>query len=220
MKCVNCGADIKEDSIFCGVCGIKVINNVPPVNITNHNDTVLQVQNSTNNTLQNNMDVHIPNNTNEIDEQLLNIYIGSNVEVIKGGKFSWCTFFFGPMYVIYRKMWLFAISWQVGYWILVLFVPHIRFLLFIAEIILSVEFNKIYVKHAREEITKIKNENPSKSFDEISNICGEKGGTSILAVIIIIASFIALIFIAASGYSNTNINSEYSIQMLKNINVF
>lgn len=126
-----------------------------------------------------------PVNPTSNNEDLVDAYIGKNVDKIKTGNFSFPTFFLGILYTFYRKMWGLGLIW----WLVSLVAAFIPVVSAIAPlglgIIFSIKFNKIYVNKVREKVEKIVQNNPGKSRDELRKICSQKGGTTILPVIII-----------------------------------
>lgn len=122
------------------------------------------------------------NNTNSTpvmsDADYRNNFIGSNYKNVIKAKFSVPALFFGPAYLIYRKMYVQAIAIQLA---LVLTAVTIGVsadsLLILVNIFLGVKFTKTYLNFVDKKVKKIKMDNPDKSSTEILNICKTKGGT-------------------------------------------
>ena len=99
MICLKCGNEIKENEQICEKCGYNkntVNNNDNPYGITNRG-----VYNP------NAVDKEKAKETLDHQKQfqeLVEIYIGPKYYNFKKGKFSWCAFFLGPLYILYRKM--------------------------------------------------------------------------------------------------------------------
>lgn len=124
----------------------------------------------------------------EIDDSyLIDSYISKNVDKFKDDNVSFHVFLFGVPYLFYRKMWL------LGFIILIIeniinitpyaiVYPYFHFLM---QVVISIEFKKIYLKHVKKQVNKIKEKNLDKSMEELTNICKEKGGTSIISVVVL-----------------------------------
>lgn len=214
-KCINCGAEIKPGENFCGDCGNPV--NKPPVenNIVNQNNeqaatgveqTTTPVQAAPVTApapaapVPNASAEQAPNSVQaseteeeKIDEELLDAYIGKNINEIKNKSFSWCTFFFNSIYLLYRKMWLYGFGLLFGVLILDFFLPYIGGLATVGAIILfSIKFKEWYIKDAIEKIEQIKISNPGKTKEELKELCRKKGGTTIIPVIVYIVIIILI----------------------------
>lgn len=149
-----------------------------------------------------------------INEALVNAYIGTGdkVDKLKNGSFSWCAFFFGPLYFMYRKM--------VGLGIAILLLETVIASLSIPlsvclliDVIISVSlgllFKKLYVKHVEKETEKIKNSNATKTDEEIITLCTKKGKPSVGMVALGILLSMILLFIVSA----INPNSTFSRTM-------
>src|SRR5699024_1855154 len=107
---------------------------------------------------------------------------------------SFCSFFFGIVYVLYCKQYLFMIIQFLLYFILLLVVTfnynaisasteNIIGVLIIYLAIHSAPvlfFKKFYYTDRLRKVRKILSENKEKSDMEIRNLCREKGGTSLV----------------------------------------
>ena len=190
-KCKKCGAEILEGENFCKDCGTPV-NNEQEVT-QNSGQTIDATEVIT---------TPVPSETENVEntkkkkkndeEELLNAYIGKNIEGIKNETFSWCFFFFGSLYLLYRKMWLYGFGLIFGLLILYLFLPILGSIAsFGATILFSIKFKEWYIQDAKDKINQIKTLNPGKSTEELKAICKKKGGTTIIPVIV----FAILVFI-------------------------
>ena len=129
-------------------------------------------------------------------EALIDTYIGNNVDKIRNRTFSFCTFIFGMWYTLYRKMWLLTILLFIVRLILEMFLPSFSpFILLVIDIVISVQFKEIYLNHVKEQVEKIKRENPEKTQEQLISICRKKGGTAGLLLIIIFIAIFALSFL-------------------------
>ncbi len=144
---------------------------------------------STNNVMPQN------NYVNDID--LIDAYIGNNAEKLRNGGFSVNTFLFGVLYVLYRKMWLLGFVWLAINIIVSMFLPSIStYVTWGANIIISLQFKKLYLNHVSEEVNKIKIENPGKTNEQLLLLCSQKGGTTLIPVVIVGLIYGIMFFIA------------------------
>lgn len=125
---------------------------------------------------------NVNNNLNEIsqvnDEDLLKAYVGKKYDKIKNGKFNIWSFFFGSLYFMYRKMFLYGIIIYTIQLILLNGVKYGGWICVIIDIILGLFTNKIYLQEVSKRVSKIKADNSGKSYDVIATICELTGGTS------------------------------------------
>ena len=199
MNCPNCGFKVNENENFCRSCGTRVRQ-------TSQNDSTVENNINKPNTgydyhsqFQNVNNVQDINNPgNNYYAELIDAYIGKNADKIKSGKFSWPSFFFGVLYVLYRKMWLL--------WLIIVAISAVASLIIplpalieyiISGIIIGLIFNKVYVNKVRKKVEKIVRENPGKTKEELKTICSKKGGTTIIPVVIIVGLYLAITVIAA-----------------------
>lgn len=186
MNCPNCGSNVNQGEVFCRVCGTKLPlpQSSMPTNIQNNLQNNTQIQSG----------VNTQNSIN--NEYLIDAYIGKNAESLKNGSFSINTFFFGTLYVLYRKMWLLGIIWLAISLISNIFLSSIASAITLAtNIIISVQFKKLYLKHVKEQVEKIKSANQGKSQEQLIMICGQKGGTTLIPVIIATIFYFIVFFI-------------------------
>lgn len=119
----------------------------------------------------------------EINEnELFSAYISKNVSKFKNGGFSWCTFFFGYIYMFYRKMWLLGIV----YFVLSLILSVQPILNLILSIYISIIFKKIYSKHSMTKVKKIVLQHPQVSQKDLQYICYKKGGTANWVIVVFV----------------------------------
>ena len=199
MNCPNCGFNVNENENFCRSCGTRV-RQINTNNLTNAENSInkpntgydyhSQFQN-----VNNVQDINNPGNN--YYTELIDAYIGKNADKIKSGKFSWPSFFFGVLYVLYRKMWLLWLIIIAIYAVASSIIPLPALIEYIISgIIIGLIFNKVYVNKVREKVEKIVRENPGKTKEELKAICSKKGGTTIIPVLIIVGLFIAITVIA------------------------
>lgn len=195
MMCLKCGNEIKDNEQICSNCGWN--KNSKP--------------NNDNKFATNNIGVL---NTNPIDKEkveerlehqkqfqdLIETYIGSMYYNFKKGSFSWCAFFFGPLYIAYRKMIGVSIIVYIINILITLVFMHNYILQLVASLIfnifLGISFKKIYYEDCVEKVGKIKQNNPDKGFNELTEIAKTKGGVNILYPILILISMSIILSIA------------------------
>ena len=98
---------------------------------------------------------------------------------LKGG-FSFCTLFFGYIYVFYRKMWLLGFIWLL---ISILLYNHFWIALGL-NVFIAFCFKEIYLSYVDGKVRKIKEQYSNYSGSQLVYICSKKGGTTIIPVII------------------------------------
>ena len=135
-------------------------------------------------------------------------FIGTNKESIIKNKFSVPALFFGPLYLIYRKMYVLGITLQVIIYVLMLTLGEdgSSIQMFI-NIFLAIKFNSLYLNFVNKQVKKIRENNNDKSSTEILNICKKQGNTIQLktfAILLVILFFIAEIAAATSEIENKN----------------
>lgn len=234
-NCPNCGSQVNQGEAFCRVCGTKlpspqnIANNMQYQQFTNQNfNMVNQPTNNQNinsqqlNTISNLQNNIIYNNDTD-DEDLIDSYIKKNVNKLKNGGFSANTFFFGFLYMLYRKMWLLGFIWFAISIITNTFLPSIaNIVTLIANIVISIKFKKIYLNHVKEQVNKIKSENSEKTKEQLMMICHKKGGTTIVPVIIAIlfygTAFYGALINLLDVYNKPN-NNYKNPDTLNNLNI-
>ncbi len=185
MFCNKCGAQLKDDANFCTNCGatIKEMKS-EQINTTNN---IAECQNV------------------DFDKELINAYIGKKADTMydktKNGGFSIFGFLFGFGYFVYRKMYLIVIVTTLIFTVISYICSHIsnsallnEFWSSLLSILSSVMFYPSYKWDITRKLRKIKQENPNASKEQLLNLAQQKGGVSVIGVIIyIIIVFLALI---------------------------
>lgn len=204
-NCPKCGANVNQGEMFCRVCGAKIIsqsvqpNQMEQMPVANQQDYAQNQYVSQQQPIMNNNVGDLASNYSSYsdDEALINAYIGKNADKFKNSGFSVNTFFFGNIYVLYRKMWMLGIVWFLVSMIISMFLSSLSSGLTLAiNIFISTQFKKWYLKHVEEKVAKIKTDNPHASHEQLLMICTQKGGTTIIPVIIFIVLYIAIFVIA------------------------
>lgn len=203
--CSKCGSSINQGEKFCRVCGTEVAVNIIQQN--NQPYSTNQEFATQNQNIQ-------PPTTNSVysDETLIKAYIGKKAEKIMTSKFSVWAFFFGPIYLLYRKMYLYGLALWLIYVIAGIFLSEYSLTISLAgSIFLGIKFKDLYLKHVQEQVTKIKQKNPGLSYELLTLNCSKKGTENIVFVLIISAMlFLLLIYAIVSiiVYFVNNIKTE------------
>lgn len=215
MRCLKCGNEMKDEEIVCSNCGynkntvVENDNQFATINMGVYNQNPVN-QEEVDRKLQ---------NQKEFDE-LVEIYIGSMYYNFRKGKFSWCAFFFGPLYFLYRKLYAVAgLIYLLMFGITGFFkfttqgrfnnIQDIKTLLtlkgfstyliiyslifFVLYLFFGLTFKKFYFNEVVERIGKIKQDNPELGFNQLTQVVKPKGGTNILAPIIALLITIGII---------------------------
>ena len=194
MLCLKCGNEISDNEQICSKCGYNK-------NTNSNTDNPFGVKSQ---------GIYNPNAVDKEKAQekldhekqfheLVEIYIGPMYYNFKKGAFSWCTFFLGPLYIAYRKM----IGISIIVWIIniaLLFMFKNSFYIYIAvslifDIFLGISFKKIYFDDSMEKVGKIKQQNPDKGYNQLTEIVKQKGGTNILYPILFVLIIVIVIAI-------------------------
>lgn len=195
-NCPNCGSSLNQGEAFCRVCGTKLSS--PQNNFSSSTQQVQPMNAQNTNYQQQNINPvmqefqHTQNNIINEDD-LIDYYIGPNVDKIKKGDLSINTFFCGFLYVLYRKMWLLGFMWLAISLISNIFLPSIASIInLVVNIIISTQFKKLYLKHAKEQVRKIREENPGKTYEQLVVICSKKGGVTLIPDFITIILYLII----------------------------
>ncbi len=216
MRCPKCNTELNPTSKYCNKCGEKISDHNEEHETqyvyskayskyyekfdNNHND---QYSYSSTYSKTNNFKI-------TSDEDYIKNYIGNNYEKIKKEGFSLCGFIFGPLYLVYRKIWsyllLFIIIIIAVYYVDITMIPAIYAIL---SLFIGLKVNNIYMTYATRKVDEIKISNPDKSSTEIYEICGKKGRTiNILLLILLISIVIPLTAAIFSEYEAKNKKEE------------
>ena len=198
MLCLKCGNEIKDNEQICSKCGYNK-------NTIQSTDNPFGVKNQ---------GIYNPNAVDKEEaqerldhekefHQLVEIYIGPMYYNFKKGTFSWCAFFLGPIYFAYRKLYAVGILIYLINVALSKFAKYVRMnsLIYFAialmfQIFLGMTFKKFYFNECMERVGKIKQQNPDKGFNQLTEIVKAKGGTNLLIALLFIIPIILLIILA------------------------
>ena len=156
------------------------------------------------------------------DDKYIKAYIGNHYNSIKKMKFSLPALIFGPWYLIYRKVWGYAIAAIIISLAaeILLETDFADAINIIINIYFAFKFKEIYMKQAEDQVESIKQQNLDKSTSELLDVCRKKGGASTkgIATIIIIGIFsiiavgmyVGLTDVGTTPLPNTEKNPENS----------
>ena len=239
MKCLKCGAYVYSSDKFCRSCGTTLTeeNCQYGDNISNskydstschgkqydYSNTYSHTKKDSNTkytqsyeyddkyTIDQSKYAYAMTTDSGGDDKYVKAYIGQNYQSIKKMKFSFPALIFGPWYLLYRKVWGYAIA-------IIIISIAAQFLLtsdlkdfvnIIMNIFVACKFQSIYMKQAEDKVEQIKQQNLDKTTNELLDICRKKGGTSTKApAIIIISALILIPIIAMYVYTNDTVDVE------------
>ena len=133
------------------------------------------------------------NNNDDIydDEYYLRVFIGKNYDKFRSGRFNFAFFFFGNLYLFYRKMILKGVIFSLFFTIIgplaeyYTGVQGLNFgLLVFITIAYSFMINRSYYSFAQKKVQNIQYSNMNKSGEEIEKICKKSGGRSLLYILL------------------------------------
>lgn len=181
MYCKNCGNKLKDNSNFCEVCGFKVKESTDT-------NTVINIDN----------------------DSLIKLYIGNNYNKIVSLKFSFSTFFFGPLYLLYRKQYLVSLAWTILIILLNVIIPSYAFILLtLFSLIFAYFFNEYYLIDVSKKIDDIRKNSTFKNTEELERIVRKKGGTTIVPFLVLLSILfifaIILLYIKIINYFNSKV---------------
>lgn len=209
MYCFRCGTKVDDKIEYCPHCGANVKEELarysyprnqqeeqkPKINQTHEDQYIYSLKYSYGD-----------------KEEFIRAYVGNNYDKIKNSKFSLSTFFFGPIYFFYRKLYKIGIIWLVISIILGWAFP---LLALIIRIIISINFSNTYLKEVEKRVKTIRTQNKNLDKETLLNRCKIKGGTNILIVIIYIVFWI-IVIISFITYFTQNIYQELTQSTLEN----
>jgi hypothetical protein len=169
--CSSCGKEIENNSIFCQSCGSKV-------GIT----TSQNVQDHSNKITAGDYETFIGKNSDKYIK-MFQKFSKHGIDNFKP-TWHWPAFFFGPFWMLYRKLYLWAIGAFIFY-----FFPVINI---ISWIVWGIAGYYIYYKYTNNKIKELKNVTTS---DNMGNVLSCVGGVHVW----LLKTYIALIIILFIG---------------------
>ena len=193
MYCLRCGSKVEENQEYCPHCGANIkeeldrYNYIPKTeeeNTKKEKEIEKNLKPSHEDQYQYSIKYSYGN-----DEDLIKAYIGKNYEKFKKNKFSLPTFFFGPLYFFYRKLYILGLFWIIA---IAIFWPNPIFLIMIT-VALATTFSSIYVTEVKRQVKKIKQENKNLGDSDLLEKCSKKGGVNHLVFLVIIPIILVVI---------------------------
>ena len=166
MKCINCGAEFRNEIDYCMRCGTYLNSGVT---VTQKDEFV---------------------NTQRIDrESLVKAYVGNKYHKFAYNSFSILYFLYGPLYGFSRKMYFYSFFNIILFFILFMCKNLVKeYIVVLAVIIImivsSFSFNNAYIRKSRKRVDKIVLNNSSLDFVRLQNICRQLGGLNLFFVFI------------------------------------
>ena len=188
-KCPNCGKTLDVGETVCSNCGVNILEqNDEEANFEEKNEDIRPKRFISKRHYGPDLFKH------DDDFLLLNEYIGNNIPRMKSG-ISWCTLFFGPFYMFYRKMWVLGIISVIVYTVALLVIPNQTIgaiVILLYALVLAIKFKDTYINKALSDIEQIKAANPDKSDEDLIPDVAYKGGVSQISLLV---TFIILIIV-------------------------
>lgn len=152
------------------------------------------------------------------EEDYVKAFIGNDYDRIKKSSFSIATLLFGGFYLFYRKMWTYGFLWLI----LAMMTGFSSGLIIIMNFILAINFSKIYIAYAKNQVQNIKNTNQNKSSTEILEECRKKGGISssvpgITITLVIIIALFATVYSSYKVFSNIETENNTDINHIEDL---
>lgn len=165
------------------------------------------------NNIGNNQQTQVSNNSNL---NLLQFFIGDNYDKITTRNFSFAGAFFGGLYFLYRKMYLYGII----FYSLTCFLTFIGLDIFIlipcsiVMIVLQGMFtNKLYINYAKKKVETIVAQNPDCTQNDIAMICTKQGGKNGIFKVLLIAIIVSICINFIISKLNLKQNNSNQLQI-------
>ena len=179
MKCHKCKATIDDDSKYCTYCGTLI----------NKNKETKKEE--------------------LIKERLLDIYLDNKNDTIREKSFSLPQLLLGSFYLLYRKMYIYAIPSILLFIISLFFAKYALLILIIRNVIFAFYFNTIYFINANNKVDKIID--MDIPIEEKVKLCQKLGGTSFIPIVISLAIIFVLGIILIVLYATVLISTGNSM---------
>lgn len=212
MYCPQCGIQTSRKNRFCPNCGVKIHDmiNAPMINQYTY---IHQVQYNQDVTVKK-IDYTQPlSNQYRKDafserERLMCEYIGDNSMYYMNKYFkmkeknsivswNWPAFFFSNFWLIYRKMYLYAvIVWLISFFNIIISINSSNVLGWIIWIVMGIFGNNLYIKHVEKFVDNM-------SFLDFEQSCAyarKKGGTNIVGVIVAVVVVCIVTAVSVASY--------------------
>lgn len=180
--CFRCGTKVEENTQFCPHCGANIKEELNRYNYVPNKEEKNQEKISPSHEDQYQYSL---NYSYKGADELIEGYVGSNYEKIKTSHFSIPTLLFGPIYFLYRKLYLYGFIWFLVEAILL---PTSVIMAIIIRFLLAIGFSTIYLTEVKKRVENLRLLNQNINRDLLINRCKIKGGTNktILAIMLLI----------------------------------
>ena len=208
MVCPKCKSHIDNNINFCNYCGEKINKN-------DHEDQY------------NYSEIYSKETINE--EEYIDSFIGKNTKKIKKSSFSLPALFFGPFYLIYRKLFTQGIIILLIIGLTLYYDSETASIVtIIINLFLGYKFHKLYLKFVEMKVEEITLSNPDKTQNEILEICRKKGqpldstyyATFLIIFFILLTTFLILketIQRSNQKVSSNNIEDTETEEQIQNL---
>lgn len=205
-KCHRCGTEVNLGEKFCRGCGVELVQPQVTPEQPQMNQGMMNQQQMGQPQMNPNMMSQPQMNQNDGETILIENFIGKKAKKIMSSGFSFPAFFFAPIYLIYRKMYLYGFGLWIFQTLLSVFLPKIsQYLIIVIGIFVAIKFRDLYLKHVKEEISKIKMANPGANFDGLVALVRSKGGVNkVLGVILGLIFIIMVVVLLSIASINSN----------------
>lgn len=196
MYCLRCGTKVDDKIEYCPHCGANIKEELARYDYKPKENTpqkpVINLEPSHEEQFQYSIKYSFGN-----EEKLVREYVGKNYDKIKNNNFSWPTFFLGPIYFFYRKLYSYAFIWIL---VMIMFGFLNPVFAFLIQIGFSISFSKMYLEKAKRKVLEIQRFNKNLSKEDIINLCRKKGGVNIIIPTLIIVFIISTIILVISAF--------------------
>lgn len=218
MICPNCGMEGDPGNAFCTSCGFKYEKPIETVSFQENSNENINQKSIKEQLIEQGVssdsfkDAEPAARVKAINTHYYRrAYVGKQLKKLEKGVSFW-SLFLGPIYFMYRKLWLIAFAWLfLLIATLLLFFNYYGLLVFIVNIVAFIFFKKIYMNNVNSKINKIQEKNKEASTESIIIACMDAGGTSIGLTLIV-----TIIFLVVCGFI---INFYYKDKVKALINI-
>jgi len=204
MICPNCKNHVEEKYSFCPKCGEKL----KPVK-NNYKDHDNQYNYSE-------IYSNISQKKVTSEEDYLKAYMGNSYNYIKQEKFSVIAFIFGPLYLLYKKLWSYSLLLLLVIIAIALEDLNIAATCtIIINLYLGFKFNSMYLELVNRKVEEIKISNPDKSSTELLQVCQKKGNNNNIFIILLIIFLLIGIISVYYSFQNNESTEEKQFNNLR-----
>ena len=217
---VNEVQNVEQQNIVQVQENVNEVQNVEQQNIINNNmvdPNQQQVQNGNqiNNHFAPPPESKITNLEIDFGDSLLRAYVGKHYNRIAKRKINFAAFLFGPLYLLYRKYFLYGVliilASICAFAILIDYQLYVAIGLFVTYLIIGIMFNTAYISKANRKIYNIKLDNPHARPEELQKMLADEGGTAFMNI------FSGFLSASVLVYATSYVLTGFDISMYDNI---